>query len=73
VTGEHRSRIGGCEPIADAEALRATGQHRVVTPAELVDEIRAQGPNSLTRLHPMIGRLPFRADPSADVPVLIRS
>ena len=50
--------VGGYEPIADADALRATGQYRVVTPAELVEEIRGKGPYGFTLLHPLVGGLP---------------
>lgn len=42
----------------DADALRATGQYRVVTPAQLVDELRAGGPFAFCMLHPMVGGLP---------------
>jgi len=42
----------------DPDALRATGQYRVVTPAQLVDELRAGGPFAFCMLHPMVGGLP---------------
>lgn len=52
------ARVGGYEPVTDVDALRATGQYRVVTPAELVDEIRQKGPYGFTIIHPMVGGLP---------------
>jgi len=42
----------------DADALRATGQYRVVTPAELVAELTAKGPFAFCMVHPMVGGLP---------------
>lgn len=42
----------------DADALRATGQYRVVTPAQLVAELKAGGPFAFCMLHPMVGGLP---------------
>ncbi|ADP83424.1 LLM class flavin-dependent oxidoreductase [Pseudofrankia inefficax] len=41
-----------------AEALRETGQYRVLTPAELVNELREQGPFALCNLTPMMGGIP---------------
>ncbi|OHV65447.1 luciferase [Pseudofrankia sp. BMG5.36] len=40
------------------EALRATGQYRVLTPAELVEELRAQGPFALCVVNPLMGGIP---------------
>lgn len=50
--------VGGYEPISDADALRATGQYRVLTPEQFTTEIRAKGEYGFTLLHPMVGGLP---------------
>jgi len=50
--------VGGYEPIADADALRATGQYRTITPDELVAELGAKGPFGFALLHPMMGGIP---------------
>lgn len=42
----------------DSDALRATGQYRVVTPQQLVEELQARGPFAFCMLHPMVGGLP---------------
>lgn len=42
----------------DPDALRATGQYRVVTPEQLVAELDAKGPFGFCMLHPMVGGLP---------------
>lgn len=42
----------------DPDALRATGQYRVVTPAQLVEELDAKGPFAFCMLHPLVGGLP---------------
>ena len=42
----------------DSDALRATGQYRVVTPGELVAELTAKGPFAFCMLHPLVGGLP---------------
>ena len=44
--------------VDDADALRATGQYRVVTPQELVAELTANGPFAFCMLHPLVGGLP---------------
>jgi hypothetical protein len=49
---------GGYQTTEDADALRATGQYRVLTPDELVDEIRAKGEFGFTLFHPMAGGVP---------------
>jgi alkanesulfonate monooxygenase SsuD/methylene tetrahydromethanopterin reductase-like flavin-dependent oxidoreductase (luciferase family) len=49
---------GGYETTADADALRATGQYRVLTPEDLVAEIRGQGEFGFTLFHPMAGGVP---------------
>jgi hypothetical protein len=43
--------------IADADELRATGQYQVVTPAQLVEELRA-APVPFAMLHPLCGGMP---------------
>jgi len=52
------SATGGYVPVADADALRATGQYRVLTPEEMVAELQAQGPFGFAALHPLMGGIP---------------
>ncbi len=49
---------GGYTPFADLAELRATGQYRVLTPEQLVDELKAGGPFASATLHPMMGGIP---------------
>jgi alkanesulfonate monooxygenase SsuD/methylene tetrahydromethanopterin reductase-like flavin-dependent oxidoreductase (luciferase family) len=49
---------GGYVPAASAEALRATGQYRVLTPDQMVEELTAAGPFAFVALHPMMGGIP---------------
>jgi alkanesulfonate monooxygenase SsuD/methylene tetrahydromethanopterin reductase-like flavin-dependent oxidoreductase (luciferase family) len=49
---------GGYEPVADLEALRKTGQYRVLTPEELVEELKAAEPYGGVIMHPMMGGIP---------------
>ena len=49
---------GGYAPSADADALRATGQYRVLTPEALVAELKAKGPYGFALFHPMMGGIP---------------
>src|SRR5581483_7496136 len=49
---------GGYVPVEDADALRETGQYRVLTPDELVAEIERKGPFGFTLFHPMMGGIP---------------
>ncbi len=49
---------GGYVPAADAESLRATGQYRVITPEEMVVELKAKGPFGFAALHPLMGGIP---------------
>ena len=58
MAGSGLAGIGGYEPIESLDTLKATGQYRVVSPAQLTDEINAAGPFSFTVLHPMVGGLP---------------
>jgi len=39
--------------------LRAEGIYEVVTPAELVDRLRAKGPSATCALHPLVGGMPI--------------
>jgi alkanesulfonate monooxygenase SsuD/methylene tetrahydromethanopterin reductase-like flavin-dependent oxidoreductase (luciferase family) len=48
----------GYEQAADVEALRATGQYKVVTPDELVGQLRAQGDLGFALFHPLMGGIP---------------
>jgi alkanesulfonate monooxygenase SsuD/methylene tetrahydromethanopterin reductase-like flavin-dependent oxidoreductase (luciferase family) len=49
---------GGYEVTEDADALRATGQYRVLRPDDLTEEIRAKGEFGFTLFHPMMGGVP---------------
>ncbi|HEX4432953.1 MAG TPA: LLM class flavin-dependent oxidoreductase [Frankiaceae bacterium] len=49
---------GGYTPFEDLEQLKATGQYRVITPQELIDELKAGGPFASATLHPMMGGIP---------------
>ncbi len=44
--------------VSDADALRRTGQYRVLTPEEYVAELRSAGPFAVVLLHPMVGGIP---------------
>ena len=41
-----------------ADELRDSGSYRVVSPATLVEELRAMGDFAFTMLHPMVGGIP---------------
>jgi alkanesulfonate monooxygenase SsuD/methylene tetrahydromethanopterin reductase-like flavin-dependent oxidoreductase (luciferase family) len=41
------------------DELRAEGIYEVVTPAELVDRLTAQGPEATCSLHPLVGGMPI--------------
>jgi alkanesulfonate monooxygenase SsuD/methylene tetrahydromethanopterin reductase-like flavin-dependent oxidoreductase (luciferase family) len=49
---------GGYVGVADAEALRATGQYRVLTPDQMVSELSEQGPFAFVAFHPLMGGIP---------------
>jgi alkanesulfonate monooxygenase SsuD/methylene tetrahydromethanopterin reductase-like flavin-dependent oxidoreductase (luciferase family) len=49
---------GGYEPVADLDALRATGQYRVLTPDDMVAELEEKGPLGFAMFHPMCGGVP---------------
>jgi hypothetical protein len=44
--------------MPDLDALRATGQYRVLTPDDMVAELEAQGPVGFAMFHPMVGGVP---------------
>ena len=46
---------GGYVPVADAVALRATGQYRVLTPDQMVAELNDQGEFAFVAFHPLMG------------------
>jgi alkanesulfonate monooxygenase SsuD/methylene tetrahydromethanopterin reductase-like flavin-dependent oxidoreductase (luciferase family) len=49
---------GGYQQVSDADALRATGQYKVITPGEMVDDLRARGEYAFALFHPMVGGIP---------------
>jgi alkanesulfonate monooxygenase SsuD/methylene tetrahydromethanopterin reductase-like flavin-dependent oxidoreductase (luciferase family) len=49
---------GGYVPFASIDELRASGQYRVLTPEQLVQELQAAGPFASCTLHPMMGGIP---------------
>jgi alkanesulfonate monooxygenase SsuD/methylene tetrahydromethanopterin reductase-like flavin-dependent oxidoreductase (luciferase family) len=49
---------GGYQITEDADALRATGQYRVLTPDQMVAEIKGKGEFGFTVFHPMAGGVP---------------
>ncbi|WP_344588282.1 LLM class flavin-dependent oxidoreductase [Actinomadura vinacea] len=49
---------GPYRTTADADRLRATGQYRVVTPGQLVEELRAS-PSPYVQFHPLCGGIPM--------------
>ena len=52
------SATGGYQMASDADALRATGQYRVITPEQMVTELAAQGDFAFALFHPMMGGIP---------------
>lgn len=50
--------VGGYSTAASADALRATGQYRVLTPDALAKELRDGGPFAFALFHPMMGGIP---------------
>lgn len=46
---------GPYRPIEDPSELRATGAYPVVTPQQLIDQIRALGPGCSVLVHPLMG------------------
>lgn len=49
---------GGYTTFKNIDDLKATGQYRVITPQELIDELKAAGPMGGALLHPMMGGIP---------------
>ncbi len=49
---------GGYEPASDPDGLRQTGQYRVITPDELVAELKEKGPQGFALFHPLMGGIP---------------
>jgi hypothetical protein len=49
---------GGYQTVADAETLRKTGQYRVLTPDQLVAELKEKGPYGFAMFHPLMGGIP---------------
>jgi alkanesulfonate monooxygenase SsuD/methylene tetrahydromethanopterin reductase-like flavin-dependent oxidoreductase (luciferase family) len=45
------------EKVADADALRALGSYPIMTPDELIEEIRSMGPMDAVMLHPLLAGL----------------
>ena len=52
------SATGGYVTVASAEELRTTGQYRVLTPDQMVEELKARGPFAFVALHPLMGGIP---------------
>jgi alkanesulfonate monooxygenase SsuD/methylene tetrahydromethanopterin reductase-like flavin-dependent oxidoreductase (luciferase family) len=48
---------GGFRPVADADELRTTGQYRVLSPDEMIAELKA-APFPFAMFHPMVGGMP---------------
>ena len=49
---------GGYQSFASIEELRASGQYRVLTPEQLVNELKGGGPFASCTTHPMMGGIP---------------
>jgi hypothetical protein len=50
--------VGGYATVTDPDTLRGTGQYRVLTPEQLVDELKAKGEFGFAMFHPMMGGIP---------------
>lgn len=50
--------VGGYTRVRDADALRGTGQYRVLTPDDLVASLNDGGPFAFAMFHPMMGGIP---------------
>lgn len=46
---------GPYRPIDDADELRATGTYPILTPEQLVDQVRSLGPTCSVLVHPLMG------------------
>lgn len=44
--------------VSGVDELRATGQYRVLTPGDYLEELRAAGSRAFAVLHPMVGGIP---------------
>ena len=52
-------RCKSCRAFASSEEeLRATGQYRVLTPNQMVEETSAKGPAAYVLCHPLMGGIP---------------
>jgi alkanesulfonate monooxygenase SsuD/methylene tetrahydromethanopterin reductase-like flavin-dependent oxidoreductase (luciferase family) len=49
---------GGYVPVADGDALAKLGQYRVLTPDQMVAELKDQGPFAFVAFHPLMGGIP---------------
>jgi alkanesulfonate monooxygenase SsuD/methylene tetrahydromethanopterin reductase-like flavin-dependent oxidoreductase (luciferase family) len=49
---------GGYATVSDADTLRGTGQYRVLTPEQLVAELKAKGELGFAMFHPLMGGTP---------------
>jgi len=49
---------GGYDTFDDPEELRASGRYRVLTPDDMVAELKDGGPFAFSMFHPLIGGLP---------------
>jgi alkanesulfonate monooxygenase SsuD/methylene tetrahydromethanopterin reductase-like flavin-dependent oxidoreductase (luciferase family) len=50
--------IGGYHEVSDSDSLRKTGQYRVLTPDDLVADLKEKGPAGFAMFHPMMGGIP---------------
>lgn len=48
----------GYKAVSDLDALRATGQYRILTPDEYLSELRSAGDLAFALMHPMVGGVP---------------
>lgn len=46
------------KPVADIDALRASGQYRILTPEDYAAELKGSGEFAFALLHPMVGGIP---------------
>lgn len=54
---EEAGAAGPYRHFSDADALRASGDYRVLTPEALAEELHAAGPFTLATFHPLMGGL----------------
>lgn len=48
----------GYRPVTDLDAVRASGQYRILAPDALLDELAAAGPLGFALFHPLVGGAP---------------